>query len=100
MRIFDRLDATDFNGVMHDMNPHGAVLAQEYAVVDADVSKLVPATIKAVLVELLLHQLHKDFLLEGHLVYNFILNLLCGFLDRCWLCLQLLMVHERDWSFS
>ena len=69
-------------------------------VVDADVSKLVPATIKAVLVELLLHQLHKDFLLEGHLVYNFILNLLCGFLDRCWLCLQLLMVHERDWSFS
>ena len=54
MGILYRLDAAHFDRVVHDVDPHGTVLAQEDAVVDADMRGVGPAAIKAVLIILFL----------------------------------------------
>ena len=49
------------------MNSYCAIEAQEYAVINANVARVNPSTVKAVLIRLILLQLSEDFLLQGQL---------------------------------
>ena len=101
MRLLYRFDAADFDRVVNDVNSHGAVLAQEDAVVDTNVSWVIPATVKALLVVVLLLQLDEDFLLQCDCVCrNFRLQHNCGFVDRCGLCVQVMAYYRAGYGRS
>ena len=69
VRILNRLDKTDLNRVMHHVDSESAVLAQKNSVIDADMSRISPTTVKAVLVGLFFQQFNKHFLLKSHFAF-------------------------------
>ena len=69
VRILNRLDKTDLNRVVDHVDSESTVLAQENSVIDTDMSRIGPTTVKTVLVRLFFLQFDKYFFLESHFAF-------------------------------